>query len=107
MTLELHKFEQSGSTYTWIFFNKCTLQHYTIHGWLNPGIQNHEYRVPTGKVYVDFELRGSAPLTPMLFESTVYALLREQIKLTIFLLNLSSYNYFNCDKKTHNVNLPS
>ena len=35
LTLEHHRFELHGSTYLWIFFNKCIVQYCTIFGWFN------------------------------------------------------------------------
>ena len=84
LTLEQHRFEQCGSTYTQIFFNS---KHYsTIQspvGWIwrcrttdmeEPCIRrNWVYRRAYHKLYRDFRQHGgSAPLTPVLFKGQLY-----------------------------------
>ena len=65
LTLEQHRFELHGSTYTQIFLNKYILHDLYLVKFM---MWNHEYRGPTVKLYLDFRLwEGWARLTPMLF----------------------------------------
>ena len=78
----------SWTTWVWTQIQLCVdifqhiLQCDTIHSWLNPWMQNHRYREPNVKLYVDFRLcRGSVPLTPMLFKGQLYFLLKLPLNL--------------------------
>ena len=58
LALEQHGFELCGSTYLWIPHlptMQCILQHYTIQGWLNPWMWNHEYGGLTIKLYSNYK----------------------------------------------------